>query len=216
MRLEACPNCRNSDLQSAEHTQTFRFGDSVITVKTPAMACSSCGERLIVAADVRRAEHAAARKLTEMGIQGGAVFRFLRKTAGLTGLQLADLLGVAKDTISRWENDTRPIPRAAMAVVGMLALDKINGVEDAHERLQALSREEPQEILIEVTNEDDGTNDNPELLDELLVLLLEQSMKQSELLQKMQAGGYDLQHLLAKLRQISQKSRTKTPSVVKP
>lgn len=52
-----------------------------------------------------------------------AVFRAMRRAAGITARGLADLLGVAPETVSHWERGRLPVPRMAFALLRMLALD---------------------------------------------------------------------------------------------
>jgi len=48
------------------------------------------------------------------------VFKFVRKKAGLRANEVAEMFGVRKETVSRWERDEVPIPRTAAYALGAL------------------------------------------------------------------------------------------------
>jgi DNA-binding transcriptional regulator YiaG len=85
-------------------------------------------------------ELAVARKLADSGESAGEAFRFMRKAIGLPATELAELLGVARETISRWENGERPVDRGALAVLGGLVEDRCNGTTSTRDRLQAIAK----------------------------------------------------------------------------
>jgi putative zinc finger/helix-turn-helix YgiT family protein len=55
----------------------------------------------------------------------GSEIRFLRKTVGLTAVELAQLLGIHKTNLSRWENGARPISKKSDCAVRLLAIAAI-------------------------------------------------------------------------------------------
>jgi len=74
-------------------------------------------------------------------VLSGEAFRFMRKAAGLRAKELAELLDVTPETISRWEKEHRQPDRKAMMVLGDLVLDRLKGEETALDRLRALGSE---------------------------------------------------------------------------
>lgn len=114
------------------------FGELVVSVVVLAEVCDVCGESLIADADVAHAHHAVTRALVAASSTHPDALRWLRKAADLRANELAGLLGVAPETVSRWEHGTRTIDRAALALVASLAFDAIDGMTTTRDRLRAL------------------------------------------------------------------------------
>ena len=91
-----------------------------IDVKTDARKeeCRECGEDFVMGKDLQAAEQAAAIEvLTNMQIQvSGRAIRFGRGSLGLRQLDLAQMLGVRMETISRWEKQAQ-VDRAPRLLV---------------------------------------------------------------------------------------------------
>jgi putative zinc finger/helix-turn-helix YgiT family protein len=124
------------------------------TAELAAEQCKVCGETYVDAADIEAFELAIARALAQSGASNGEAFRFMRKALGFTAVELGDLLGVAAETISRWETGQRDVDRGALVAVGSLVLDRIEGRTATIDRLRAI-REPPRlakVVAIEVRN----------------------------------------------------------------
>lgn len=99
-----CPNCGNLTLvpATADHTAKVRHDGAVHELLLPALElprCTTCGETVVTAeADERinEALRAHLRLLTPEQIRSGV------KALGLQQQELAERLGVAPETISRW------------------------------------------------------------------------------------------------------------------
>ena len=102
------------------------------------MRCESCGELLFDADEVRRQESALASALVQRGIRTGREFKLVRKLAGLRAVELAGLLDVRPETVSRWERDEVAIPRSAAFVLGEL----YDRPREARRRLAALAMDD--------------------------------------------------------------------------
>jgi DNA-binding transcriptional regulator YiaG len=124
---DAIPLTSGSDLD-------FLFDD------VPQTLCGTCGERYIDDATLGRLEEQEARALVEGGIRDGAVFKFLRKIAGLKATELADLLGVTAVTVSHWENGHSQPDLADWATLGLLVEDYFAGRTTTLGRLRGLAR----------------------------------------------------------------------------
>lgn len=135
-----CPTCGNRGTLAVGTTELrSTVGPRVFVAVVPAEVCSHCGEAL-VAGDVLGAfEEARARALVSDGAADGAALRWVRKAAGLKAAELAGLLDVAPETVSRWENDVQRPDRAAVALLGALALDAMEGRTTTRERLAAMA-----------------------------------------------------------------------------
>ncbi|MEO6772335.1 MAG: helix-turn-helix domain-containing protein, partial [Kofleriaceae bacterium] len=98
--------------------------------------CRSCSETLYDLAESKRQERALAKGLVERGVRTGAEFKLVRKSAGLRAVDIAAMLDVTPETVSRWETDTVEIPRPVAYVLG----DLLEHPKLARERLEALAR----------------------------------------------------------------------------
>jgi DNA-binding transcriptional regulator YiaG len=103
------------------------------------MLCS-CGEARISDAALERFELAVATELARTGAHSGAAIRYMRKAIGVRAEDLADLLGVRKWTVSRWETGENEAPRAAVATLGTMVFDHLAGSTMTADRLRALRR----------------------------------------------------------------------------
>jgi DNA-binding XRE family transcriptional regulator len=86
---------------------------------------------------------ALAATLAREGASSGEALRHMRKALSLPYRELAALLGVAPDTLVRWERGERAAPRTAAATIGALVLDCAAGKTTTADRLRALRGERP-------------------------------------------------------------------------
>jgi DNA-binding XRE family transcriptional regulator len=82
--------------------------------------CRECGEVVFSSDEVRRQERLVAAGLVERGIRTGRDFKYVRKVSGMRANELAALLGVRPETVSRWERDEVEIPRTTAFTLGEL------------------------------------------------------------------------------------------------
>ena len=151
MRTEReCPDC-GGKLVSITHRLRRVFSGRTLEADVPALKCAGCKAEPQVAIGVLLAfDKATVKELASSGPIGGEAFRFLRDAASLTGQDLAALLDVRRETVSRWEHDRAPIDRAAWVTVGALATDKLDGREDTVGRLRALGKKGRKRIHLNV------------------------------------------------------------------
>ncbi len=119
---------------------TLDVGEQTFRADMPAWKCTKCGEVFYPSESVRSFEFGVAEILAKVGASSGEAFRFMRKVLGLRANELADILGVVPDTISRWEKGKRPVDRGAMAILGAMVDDQIRGSSKTFERLAALRK----------------------------------------------------------------------------
>ena len=121
-----CPNCGSKmTLRAlAEHDVGPMLGlTSVVVRDLPAFRCSSCEDVLIPGPLLEAISAMVVRELlTHSFSLGGVEVRFLRKSVGLTQVELAARLGVDRVTVARWESDDKqlagPESIAVRAVIG--------------------------------------------------------------------------------------------------
>lgn len=112
-----CPTCKKEN--------TFRPWEGMTTVmgvelEGRGQRCKACGEVLIKLTERGRQEQLAAARLVARGIRSGVEFKFVRKIVGLRANEVADMFGVRKETVSRWERGEVAIPRTAAYALGAL------------------------------------------------------------------------------------------------
>ncbi len=143
--MKRCHECQGTDIREARERFVDRFplasGGTLEFVfeDFPQRICSACGERTYRGKDLVAAEDAVTRELVARGIRDGAVFKHLRKALGLKATDLADLLGVTPETISRWENGHNQADRAVWATLDLLVDEHRAGRTTTLERLRRLA-----------------------------------------------------------------------------
>src|SRR5436189_3724413 len=88
--------------------------------EVPGQQCKACGEILFKLSEHGRMEQLAAARLVARGIRSGKEFKFVRKLAGFRANEVAEMFGVRKETVSRWERGEVEIPRTAAYALGAL------------------------------------------------------------------------------------------------
>lgn len=112
-----CHNCKAVDSsQSWEGTMTLRGVEFLARGER----CRNCDDTTFDAGEVKRQERLVAAGLVQKGIRTPRDFQFVRKVAGLKATELADLLDVRPETVSRWERGDSDIPRYAIFMLGEL------------------------------------------------------------------------------------------------
>lgn len=124
--MKQCAKCQGT-LSATEVPEEVTVAGATFAGKVAARRCDACGELYVAAEDALRFDLRVARELGSRGAATGEAFRFMRKTLGLRAVDLAELLGVAAETISRWERGERSVDRAAFTVLGVLVADRLDG-----------------------------------------------------------------------------------------
>jgi putative zinc finger/helix-turn-helix YgiT family protein len=137
-----CPTCHEHTLERTTADDSITVAGHTFTASLPAHACpgAKCDEIVFDAASIQRFELVVARALADAGQQSGEAFRFMRKSLGLRAIDLAELLGVAAETISRWETGERDVDRVAFALLGDAVAEQLEGRTRALDFLRALSK----------------------------------------------------------------------------
>jgi DNA-binding transcriptional regulator YiaG len=120
--MTKCKQCVSEmRVQGYEHV-TDVAGVLVRDASGTAPVCPECGAVELPLSRVRRYEQrAAATAMRETAEPSGAMVRYARRALGKTQVELADLLGCAPETVSRWETGSVPIPAAMrLALVALL------------------------------------------------------------------------------------------------
>ncbi len=149
-----CPTCHVKAARAAVPIQR-PVGAHVFKGEVVAPTCSSCGEVFYAAETVEKFELAIAQTLAERGMVSGPAFQFMRRTLGLRAVDLAELLDVAPETISRWEAGARDVDRAAWTALAGLVMDRAEGRDRVISILRTLGkpRKQPKSIRVEARGE---------------------------------------------------------------
>lgn len=111
-----CPTCKKNTLCAWEGPIT-RMGVEFVA---RGQRCSSCGEELYDYEELGRHDALIADALVARGVRTGAEFVFVRKSADLKAVDVAELFGVRPETVWRWEHGETEIPRTAAYALGQL------------------------------------------------------------------------------------------------
>lgn len=109
-----CPECGKQEVHAAQvaYTAEIKHDGRLCTVEIPDLSvprCDACGELVF---DTRADEQVARALRDQLGLLSAEQIRANRERIGLSQRQLADRLGVAVETISRWETGALTQSRA--------------------------------------------------------------------------------------------------------
>jgi putative zinc finger/helix-turn-helix YgiT family protein len=140
--MAKCSECGKGRLERVTEEHEVKVGKLTFTATIPALRCDACGETYTEGEDMNAVELEAARRLANAGQASGETFRFMRHALGLTAAALAGELGVAPETISRWESGERDVDRMSWLTVASMVTDRLEKRTTTIDRLRAL-REPP-------------------------------------------------------------------------
>lgn len=123
---QKCVTCGENSMRRGDVSLTREVGEHLFSTTVSGLVCAACGETITDLEDGERFDLAVAEILAEASPTGDS-FRFLRKVAGLRARDLARMLGITADTVSRWENGKHAIDRAAFFVLGKIVHERRAG-----------------------------------------------------------------------------------------
>jgi HTH-type transcriptional regulator/antitoxin MqsA len=120
---DACPTCGAMMKETRGSLRTPVNGEDVTVPDVPHFKCPRCGEQILTYTQARRFEEdAIARYRKKYGLLSGDELRAIREHHRLTQVELARLLRLGPNTISRWEAG-RNVQTAALDVLLRLIRD---------------------------------------------------------------------------------------------
>ncbi len=140
--MTKCTGC-GSGLTEGTTDHRLKIAGHEFHSKVPALVCISCGESYIEGPVLERFDLAVAAALLPSGETYGSVLKFARKALGLRATDLAELLGVAPESVSRWENDARSPDHAVLVLLSLLVSEAQLGVTSVRDQLEALQTKIP-------------------------------------------------------------------------
>lgn len=127
-----CPKCK-SEMEKITGSYQYRESglDNITLEDWPMLACSSCHIRLPLMPD----PHVVAEIITGALVRqrarlNGDSIVFIRKAMGQTATGLANILGVARGSVSRWENEKAEIEPFYDFKLRMEAIDQVLPVRE--------------------------------------------------------------------------------------
>jgi DNA-binding transcriptional regulator YiaG len=126
---QACWSC-GSRMTDRLYEHVEQVGKIKVSDKTAfARQCAECGEVDLSLKELAGYQRrAAAIVLREAPHIKGLHIRYARKALGVRQVDLARIIGCEAETLSRYENDTNPMPRATqLAIVAVLDEAERNG-----------------------------------------------------------------------------------------
>lgn len=126
---DVCPSCGEAMRPSQAALRVQVHGEDVAVKGLRHLRCRACGERLVgleTSKELRRRAYAQYRR--DHGLLAAEEIQALREGLGMTQAQLAELLQLGANTISRWEAD-RLVQSASMDVLLRLVRDVPGNLE---------------------------------------------------------------------------------------
>jgi DNA-binding transcriptional regulator YiaG len=152
--MERCARCGGPVVRSRKHEMVRVVDRTSFVAKVSSSVCRKCSAVFLHGRSLEEVDLEIGCRLAIHGRASGASFRFMRKALALRGAEVAELLGVTAETVSRWENGQRAVDPIAWISLGSLVLEK-NGLPSATlERLLALKKRArlPKTMLIQPRN----------------------------------------------------------------
>lgn len=147
-RLNRCVECKQEGLQEAKETEQRTVGGHTFQAELDILVCPSCGETYCSAESLRQFEFQIAAWLAKHGIASGDAFRLMQSVLKLRGVELASLLDVTQETLSRWGKGHRPPDRKAVALLAAMIQDREEGHEKTIQRLRSLQNPPTTDTLV--------------------------------------------------------------------
>jgi putative zinc finger/helix-turn-helix YgiT family protein len=148
--MKKCPSCDQPALRADAHTHSVRAAGVQFRADLPALVCASCGEAVVEDSAVERFELLAARELARMGVSSGEAFRFMRKALGMTAADLARVLAVTPESVSRWETGKVELGRAELVTLASLVADRLEGSDRTLALATAQDHPAPRRTTVEL------------------------------------------------------------------
>lgn len=152
--MTKCTKC-GARMRAAKVEHRLEVSGVELVGELKAHVCGSCGEETTELEQLGRFEVAAAAELARNGVCTGEAFKFIRKALGMRAADAGEVLGVASETVSRWETGQREMDPHAFALLGELAIAQAEGRPSPAERFKALAstgRKLPRAIAVKLAS----------------------------------------------------------------
>jgi transcriptional regulator with XRE-family HTH domain len=146
-----CANCGRSNFEHGVFPTTAKVAGIQFQTSAEMDRCKHCGEAYLREWTVGLFHLEIALYLARNGTRSPEALRFMRRQAGLRAADLAELLDLRPETISRQENGKGPVDRRTMEIVAAIVEDRARGTTDTIDRLRTLqaARKQAKQVVLE-------------------------------------------------------------------
>jgi putative zinc finger/helix-turn-helix YgiT family protein len=123
--MNKCAMCENGKMKKTMVEWTRTVDGTRFVGTMPGYVCDSCKEEYVDAIVLEKFEEQIALEIARRGRISSEAFRFMRTTIGLSSKELAKILGVQPETVSRWEHRKREIDKSVFALLGGLVSESV-------------------------------------------------------------------------------------------
>ncbi len=146
--MKRCHACKGERLLAVTVDLDRKIMGRTFKAAVPATRCAKCGEETYAGPDLEAFDVAIAGELARHGVASAEAFSFMRRALGMMARDLAELLDVAPETVSRWEHGKLPLDRGPVALLSAMVLDRLEGRTTTLDHLKSLLRPEPLPKLV--------------------------------------------------------------------
>lgn len=140
MKVERCTNCGSAKLPVVDYPLKAKLGGVAFEASVRAQQCQNCGEAFLSGQVLKSFEISAALELARAGVTVPEGLQFMRKVVGLRAIELAELLELTPEHVSRMENGRASADRRTVALLAAMVEDKAAGATRTVDQLRALAR----------------------------------------------------------------------------
>lgn len=123
MAMARCTECGSEELSETTAPDSVTLEGQTFAADLAADRCARCGAVFFDGAAMAEFERAVAREIAQRGPATGETFRFMRKALGLRAVDVAEMLDVTPETVSRWETGKLAMTRITWLTLSSLVLD---------------------------------------------------------------------------------------------
>lgn len=146
--MKRCYQCKGDKLDATTVEESRTVAGRTFTGTVPAIRCASCGELYYPGPALEALDLEVAGELARHGEASAEALRFMRKALALKASEIAELLDVTRETVSRWEHGQQPVERRAAALLSAMVRDKLDGRTSTLDSLRALLKPDPLPTLV--------------------------------------------------------------------
>jgi putative zinc finger/helix-turn-helix YgiT family protein len=157
-----CPACDKPMTSARENYNYSACGLPHVTLKgVEVRRCGACGEHEVVIPRMAELHQAIAMAVVAKRARlTAAEVKFLRKHLGWSGVELAKHMGVAAETVSRWENGREPMGAVADRLLRLMVVNQAPKRDYAIDALAELE-DEPAPARLKLAADRQGWHAEP-------------------------------------------------------
>jgi putative zinc finger/helix-turn-helix YgiT family protein len=144
-----CMMC-GEEMESKRANVPYRDLPGIVLAGVEVDECPNCGEREVVIPAIAELNRVLAEGIVRQTERLNAEqVRFLRKHLGLSGVDFAGRMGVAPETVSKWENDKQQIGTTNDRLLRMMVAYE-DPIDDYTQQLSEVAKTEPSAPIVKV------------------------------------------------------------------